>query len=57
MRKLLQSIGLNDPTDEQIEGAIQANDKFIAQLEQIRDRAQFGGADNGNAQGQFGELN
>jgi hypothetical protein len=37
--KLLQSVGFADPTDEQIQQAIQANDVFIAKLEQIRDCA------------------
>jgi hypothetical protein len=48
-RKLLLSIGLSEPTDEQIEAAILANDRFIAKLEAIRDRAQFGELTNGNA--------
>jgi hypothetical protein len=41
-RKLLQSIGLPEPTDEQIEAAIETNDKFIARLEQIARDAQGG---------------
>jgi hypothetical protein len=48
-RRLLQSIGLYEPSDEQIEAAIAANDAFIAKLEQIRDRAQFGESGNGHA--------
>lgn len=38
-RKLLQSIGLYEPSDEQIEAAIDANNVFIAKLEAIRDTA------------------
>jgi hypothetical protein len=38
-RRLLQSIGVIEPTDSQIEQAIAANDEFIGQLEAIRDRA------------------
>jgi hypothetical protein len=48
-RRLLQSVGLTEPTDEQIEQAIAANDKFIARLEAIREAAQFGGVGNGHA--------
>jgi hypothetical protein len=47
-RKLLQSIGLHDATDEQIEAAIAANDRFIEQLEAIRDNALGGLNTNGN---------
>jgi hypothetical protein len=56
-RKLLQSIGLIEPTDEQIEAAIEANDKFVARLEAIRDTAlQFEEElTNGNAE--LGGLN
>jgi hypothetical protein len=39
-RLLLKSIGLDDPTDEQIEAAVAANNDFIVQLEVIRDAAQ-----------------
>ena len=39
-RKLLQSVGFASPDDVSIQAAIDANDAFIAQLEQIRDRAQ-----------------
>jgi hypothetical protein len=45
----LQQLGLLEPTDEQIEQAIAATDAFIAQLEAIRDRAQFGELGNGHA--------
>jgi PP-loop superfamily ATP-utilizing enzyme len=38
-RRLLNSIGIVEPTDSQIEQAIEANDEFIEQLEAIRDRA------------------
>ena len=38
-RKLLQSIGFASPDDVSIADAIEANDQFIAQLRQIRDRA------------------
>jgi hypothetical protein len=49
-RRLLQQVGLPDPTDEEVEQAIRANDVFIAQLEEIRDRAvQFGESGNGYA--------
>jgi hypothetical protein len=37
--RLLQSVGVIEPTDEQIEQAIAANDRFIQALEQIRDSA------------------
>jgi hypothetical protein len=33
--KLLQSVGITNPTDEQIAEAIAANDRFIARLEGI----------------------
>jgi hypothetical protein len=52
-RRLLQNIGLDEPTDEQIQAAIAANSVFMAELEAIRDRALFGTLDNGNAR----ELN
>jgi hypothetical protein len=39
-RKLLQSVGFASPDELSIQAAIEANDVFIAQLEQIRDRAQ-----------------
>jgi hypothetical protein len=39
-RKLLQSIGFNEPDDVSIAAAIEANDAFIARLEVIRDAAQ-----------------
>jgi hypothetical protein len=48
-QRLLKSIGLDEPTAEQIEQAIEANTEFIAQLEAIRDRAQFGELGNGHA--------
>jgi hypothetical protein len=35
--RLLRSIGLNEPTDQQITLAIAANDVFVATLEKIRD--------------------
>jgi hypothetical protein len=38
--KLLQSVGFASPDDASIQAAIEANDVFIAELEQIRDRAQ-----------------
>jgi hypothetical protein len=38
--RLLQSVGFNEPDEDSIQAAIEANDAFIAQLEQIRDRAQ-----------------
>jgi hypothetical protein len=54
-RRLLQQVGLPEPTDEEIKQAILANDVFIAQLEQIRDRFLIGeSGNNGNA---IGELN
>jgi hypothetical protein len=39
-RKLLQSVGFASPDDASIQDAIEANDIFIAKLEQIRERAQ-----------------
>jgi hypothetical protein len=39
-RKLLQSVGFASPDDVSIQAAIEANDQFIAALEQIRDKAQ-----------------
>jgi hypothetical protein len=39
-RKLLEQIGLRDPDDVSIAQAIEANDRLIAALEEIRDRAQ-----------------
>jgi hypothetical protein len=47
--RLLQSIGVIEPTDQQVEEAIAANDVFVEQLEAIRDRAQFGELGNGHA--------
>jgi hypothetical protein len=38
--KLLQSVGFASPDDASVQQAIEANDAFIPQLEQIRDRAQ-----------------
>jgi hypothetical protein len=38
-KRLLQSVGLTEPDDLSIQAAIEANDTFIATLEQIRDRA------------------
>jgi hypothetical protein len=52
--RLLQSVGLIEPTNEQIEAAIAANDEFIAKLEQIRDAAAFG---SGNGSASLEELN
>jgi hypothetical protein len=47
-RKLLQSVGFASPDDASIQAAIEANDKFIAKLEAIRDTAaQFGESGNG----------
>ena len=39
-RKLLQSVGFASPDDLSIQAAIEANDAFVAQLEEIRDKAQ-----------------
>ena len=39
-RKLLQSVGFSEPDDASIQAAIEANDRFIERLEQIRDAAQ-----------------
>ncbi len=41
-RKLLREVGTDEyaMTDDIVQAAIEANDVFIAQLEQIRDRAQ-----------------
>jgi len=38
-RKLLQSVGFQEPDDASIQAAIECRDLFIAQLEAIRDRA------------------
>jgi hypothetical protein len=38
--RLLQSVGCAEPTDEEIELAIEANDAFIARLEAIRAKAE-----------------
>jgi hypothetical protein len=40
--RLLQSIGIVEPTAEQIQEAIAANTEFIAQLESIKARAEGG---------------
>jgi hypothetical protein len=53
-RRLLQSVGVIEPTDAEIEQAIMANDQFIARLEQIRDAAAFG---SGNGSASLEELN
>jgi hypothetical protein len=39
-RLLLKSVGLDDPSDEEVTCAIAANDAFVQRLEEIRDRAQ-----------------
>ena len=39
-RKLMQSVGIREPSDDLIQQAIEANDAFIARLEAIRDAAQ-----------------
>ena len=39
-RKLLQSVGFDEPDDVSIQSAIEANDAFIARLEAIRNSAQ-----------------
>jgi len=39
-RKLLQSVGFASPDDLSIQGAIEANDAFVARLEEIRRKAQ-----------------
>jgi hypothetical protein len=39
-RKLLQSIGFNEPDDVSVAAALEANATFIARLEAIRDKAQ-----------------
>jgi len=38
-RKLLQSVGFASPDDASIAEAVEANDAFVDQLQQIRDRA------------------
>jgi len=38
--KLLQSVGLASPDDASIKAAIEANNAFVARLEEIRDKAQ-----------------
>ncbi len=39
-KRLLQSIGLNEPDDAAIAEAIEANDAFVQRLESIKDKAQ-----------------
>jgi hypothetical protein len=39
--RLLQSIGVTEPTNEQVAEAIAANNRFLEQLEAIKDRAAF----------------
>jgi hypothetical protein len=39
-RKLLQSVGLPNPTDADIAAAIELNDIFVAKLERIRAEAE-----------------
>jgi hypothetical protein len=39
-RKLLQSVGLQNPSDADVELAIKANDVFVAKLERIRAEAE-----------------
>ena len=39
-RKLLQSIGFKEPDDVSIQAAVEANDRFIDELQQIQQRAQ-----------------
>jgi Terminase small subunit len=39
-RKLLQSVGFASPDDVSVKAAIEANDAFVARLEEIRDKAQ-----------------
>ena len=39
-RKLLQSVGLASPSDASIAAAVEANDRFVDELERIRDGAQ-----------------
>src|SRR5262245_25586056 len=39
-RKLLQSVGFNEPDDASVKEAIAANDEFIKELERIRNAAQ-----------------
>jgi hypothetical protein len=37
---MLQSIGFSEPDDVSVQAAIEANDRFIAELGAIRDQAQ-----------------
>src|SRR5262245_62993419 len=39
-RKLMQSVGVREPSDDDIQAAIEANDAFISRLEAISDAAQ-----------------
>jgi hypothetical protein len=39
-KRLLQSIGMSEPDDVSIRSAIEANDRFIAELEAIHKQAQ-----------------
>jgi hypothetical protein len=49
--RLLRGIGVEEDaiTEPMVEAAISANDRFIEQLEAIRDRAQFGELGNGHS--------
>src|SRR5262245_58385304 len=39
-RRLLMSVGFSEPDEVSIQAAIEANDRFIAELQAIRDNAQ-----------------
>jgi hypothetical protein len=39
-KRLLQSIGMNEPDALSVDAAIAANDAFVAELERIKDKAQ-----------------
>jgi hypothetical protein len=39
-RRLLQSVGLREPDDASVQDAIEANNAFVARLEQIKARAE-----------------
>ena len=39
-RKLLQAVGFASPDDASVAEAVELNDRFVSELEAIRDRAQ-----------------
>jgi hypothetical protein len=47
--RLLQQVGLVEPSEDDIQAAILANDRFISELEAIANAAAFGEPTNGHA--------